>query len=124
MPLDPDDESNVLVPSPNKASEQTNKNLENEESKRTKMLLANKFGSTFKVLPDARDKPTSGTRGESSGTSGAVKKVLGSNLLYFRTQSPSYVVIVVNNIDLVNFVISCSAYYSKAALNGCTMICV
>ena len=93
MPLDPDDESNVLVPSPNKASEQTNKNLENEESKRTKMLLANKFGSTFKVLPDARDKRTSGTRGESSGTGGAVKKVLGSNLLYFRTQSPSYVVI-------------------------------
>jgi hypothetical protein len=89
MPCDPDDESNVLVPSPNKESEQTNENLENEKRERTKMILANKFGSTFKVLPEVRDKATSGAGGESSGTSGAEGKVPRFSLQFEQSRNQS-----------------------------------
>ena len=66
MPFDPDDESNVLVPSPSRINEI----LENERldrMERTKMAFSNKFGSAFKVLPEAREKLMAETRGPSSG---------------------------------------------------------
>ena len=79
MPFDCDEEGNVLVRNPNKDSEQTNKILENEKlAGTTKLHFTNKFGSTFKVLPEARDNSAPVTGGESSGISGAAGKVLGS----------------------------------------------
>jgi hypothetical protein len=92
MPFDSDDESNVLVPSPNKGSEQKSKTLESEKlTAGTKTLFSNKFGSTFKVLPEARDRSAPGTGGESRGLSGVAGKVHGldSLLIIIREESLS-----------------------------------
>lgn len=74
MPCDPDDESNVLVPSPISESERINEILENERLDRPK-IAANRFGSAFKVLPEAREKAMAETIGQTSGTSGTDTKV-------------------------------------------------
>ena len=73
MPCDSDDESNVLVPSSNSESERINEILENERLDRTKIALSNKFGSAFKVLPEAREKAMA----ETKGAGGTDAKVLG-----------------------------------------------
>lgn len=78
MPCDPEDETNVLVPSLNENSEETRENSESEKLERTQMLLGNKFGSMFKVLTEARDNATSETGGETSVTDGAGTKVTDS----------------------------------------------
>lgn len=82
----PDDETNVIVLSPSKEGEQI-ENSEKEKSERTKKLLSNKFGSTFKVLPEART--TSGTGKESSGGSGGSSRVIYLLIvvLYRKSQS-------------------------------------
>ena len=74
MPFDPDDESNVLVPSPSRINEI----LENERldsMERTKMAFSNKFGSAFKVLPEAREKLMAETKGPSNELDEADGKV-------------------------------------------------
>ncbi|XP_028417686.1 uncharacterized protein LOC114542138 [Dendronephthya gigantea] len=79
MSCDPDDETNVIVLSPNKEIEETKEKSEKENSERTKKLLSNKFGSTFKVLPETRDKTTSaGTGRESSRPSGGLNKLMSA----------------------------------------------
>lgn len=57
MPCDPDDESNILVPSPNKTSTATCEQ-DSGSSERTRMVLVNKFGSAFEVLPRISDRTT------------------------------------------------------------------
>ena len=84
MPFDSYDEGNVLVPSPDKGSEQTNKILENEKlAETTKLHFTNKFGSTFKVLPESRDKS------ESVESRGAAEKVLVPTLLFITKKTIS-----------------------------------
>ena len=72
MSCDPDDDSNVLVSKTNEESEKIKEILENGKLERTKMVMANKFGSTFKVLPEARAKVAS-TSGEGSSGKGTVR---------------------------------------------------